>query len=162
MAFIVSSTILKKNIQHDGRFWVTEEHIDNFDKKYERTYLLDANDDAEIRLNEYALIILENEKRREISQNMYDIMQKGVDANIQFSYSTIDDLIQALADEYLSGASLKSPIFFHEYLSSLSDDVLYNILNCSYDEISEIRANKLLPDAEKATIIRNTIGNING
>lgn len=154
---IVSSSLVSAGAQKDGRFWVTETHVDQLGLKYVYQYLAATGTDTAAILAARAPQITQQLDDNEVAANVANIIANGSLATLTFSYSTATELRTAGRVAYAT-ATLVQAVMIGDFLSSLSDAQLQNIFNMTAVQVTTLRANKLTLAAATATEIRAAAG----
>jgi len=97
---IISSQVIEDSVQHDGRRWIRERHIDQLGLFYERVYMVESN---VIIANGFpAIVALLNNQLidTEIEMNFKRIYASGDLAVVSIQYATLADIQAALRAAY--------------------------------------------------------------
>jgi len=154
---IVSSYIQERVIQADGRMSVTEKHIDQLGEEYLVTYLAESNFDFTAAMNSRALSLYAGKVYTEIASNIQQIINSGSLAVPVIRYSTVKQNVVELKAKYKTSTKTEA-VMIGDFLSSLTDTQLQNMLNMTQLQVSTLRTNRLTPAATLATSIKTNVG----
>lgn len=154
---IISSIISDVGIQHDGRRWVLEKHVDHLGIEHVRHWLAMVGENLNTALVAYASRLLTELRDVEISRNIALILIDGRLAATSTDYSTGAENFVVLRSGYQS-ATRAEAIFAGDFLASLTDAQLRNLFGMTQAEVTTLRTNKLTPATNAAATIRATAG----
>lgn len=154
---IVSSVLIDRSTQHDGRFWAGERHTDQLGLIYEFRYLADAGTDAQAVMAARVSTINASLTAGEIANNIAAVSTLGAQATVTFNYSTVAANAAAVRAAYATMTQTQA-IFTGEFLGSLTDTQLQNAFGLTTGQVATLRTNKLVPATAAAAIIRASAG----
>lgn len=154
---IVSSVLIERSPQHDGRFWAAERHTDQLGQTYEFRYLADAATDATAVMNARVPSINAELTAREIAANIAAVLADGSLAATTLNYSTMAANFAALRASYATMTRVDA-IMTGDFLSSLTNAQLMAAFGLTAPQVVTLRANRLTPAAAAAATIRASAG----
>lgn len=155
---ITSSVILKDARPAEGTGMVIAEHIWSDGQRWPAVFEAHSSENLQARLD--AMIAAREATRveNEINFNINQVLANGSQAVIFVHQSTNAQNLAALRDAYRAATRLEA-IMIGDFLSSLTNLVLMNILSMTNAQVNTFRANKLTPAATTAAAIRAATGN---
>lgn len=154
---MASATYTLEHPQVDGRRRVRETHVDDFGLTTVFEYGPTGDLDYTGIMSDRAAAMAAERKSAEIAGNISSIIQSGSAADPVFVRSTKAENIGPLREAFRS-ADREASIMIADYLSTLTDANLRNILGKTQAEVAVLRDNKLTPAADVAAKIRAARG----
>ena len=156
---IVASVTEDVALQADGRSYVRERHTDHGDVDHVRIWLAEATADLPAALAEYAALLPETLKQAEIEKNIDLAKTQGSLAkpSITAVHMTVQEGGAALRAYYKTSVEGEA-ILIGDYLNTLTNQQLMNAFQINATQAANLRANKLVPAAEKAAAVRAETG----
>ncbi len=125
-AAIVSSSIVQKALQKDGRSYVIESHTDGIGGVHVREYLADPEADTKALMTAYATLLGDNLKASEMQSN-YDRVLIGLYV-FSFNHSTQAENLAYVRNRYFEARQLVA-CQIAKFLLTITDDQLKTIFN---------------------------------
>jgi|ERR1035437_112053 hypothetical protein len=154
---IISSVIAANVAQKDGRRWIQEIHTDQVGATYSRFYLAQATTNAATNMAAYAITLWASIVAGEISANVSAVETSGSLAVPKFNYSTLTQLLTALAATYPTLAQMQA-IMVGDYLNTMTQANLMTAFGKTAVQYTTLKNSFLTPAATAATTIRATVG----
>jgi hypothetical protein len=154
---ISASVILSDRAQADGRRWIAERHTNGGGVNYLRSYLADADLDANAALVAYAITLETGLEAAEIASNIQDVATNGSLATPRLLFTTAAQNFAALRAVYQFATQVQA-IMIGDYLSARTDAQLQTAFSMTAGQVTTLRTNKLTPAASAAATIRAAAG----